>query len=120
MALLELAGVHIHYGGIEAVKGIDLKVEEGQIVTMIGANGAGKTTTLKTISGLKRPSAGAIAFRGRRIESKRPHQSRRTGLRCRSNGPDGLRWRAQRRTRLTTREPPRGPLDSSSDGQRLV
>jgi branched-chain amino acid transport system ATP-binding protein len=67
MALLELGGVRIHYGGIEAVKGIDIAVDEGEVVTMIGANGAGKTTTLKTISGLKRPSGGVITFRGTRI-----------------------------------------------------
>ena len=50
--------MHIHYGGIEAVKGIDLTVEEGEIVTLIGGNGAGKTTTLKTISGIKHPTTG--------------------------------------------------------------
>ena len=67
MALLELADVHIRYGGIEAVKGIDLHVEAGELVSIIGANGAGKTTTLKAISGLLHPSAGSIVFDGHDI-----------------------------------------------------
>src|SRR4029077_11374676 len=64
MALLELADIHVHYGMIEAVKGISLSVGDGEIVTLIGGNGAGKTTTLKTISGLKRTSKGRIRFKG--------------------------------------------------------
>ncbi len=88
MALLELSGVHVHYGGIEAVKGIDLRVEEGEIVTMIGANGAGKTTTLKTISGLKRPTAGSITFGGRRIDGVPPHRIVALGI---GHAPEGRR-----------------------------
>ena len=68
-ALLELNDVRIRYGGIEAVKGITLSVQEGELVTLIGGNGAGKTTTLKTVSGVKRPSEGTITFRGERIDS---------------------------------------------------
>ena len=64
MAMLELQDVRIRYGGIEAVKGISLRVEDGEIVTLIGGNGAGKSTTLRTISGIKRPSEGSITFRG--------------------------------------------------------
>jgi branched-chain amino acid transport system ATP-binding protein len=88
VALLELSGVHIHYGGIEAVKGIDLRVEEGEIVTMIGANGAGKTTTLKTISGLKAPTEGTITFNGERIDGKAAHQVTGLGL---GHAPEGRR-----------------------------
>jgi branched-chain amino acid transport system ATP-binding protein len=66
--LLELKDLKVRYGGIEAVKGISLTVNEGELVTLIGGNGAGKSTTLKAISGLKRPSDGAIFLRGERID----------------------------------------------------
>ena len=72
--LLELKDVVVRYGGIEAVKGISFDVREGEVVTLIGGNGAGKTTTLKTISGLKRPSAGEVHFRGERIDEMRPDE----------------------------------------------
>ena len=62
--LLELENVHVHYGKVEALKGISLTVDEGEIVTLIGGNGAGKTTTLKTISGIRPLSSGAIRFDG--------------------------------------------------------
>ena len=88
MALLELKDVRIHYGGIEAVKGIDLTVEEGEIVTMIGANGAGKTTTLKTVSGLKHPTTGTITFNGERIDDKPAHRITAMGL---GHAPEGRR-----------------------------
>jgi branched-chain amino acid transport system ATP-binding protein len=88
MPLLELEGVRIHYGGIEAVKGIDLHVEEGEIVTLIGGNGAGKTTTLKTISGQKRPTAGTIAFRGQRIDGMASHRVATLGI---GHAPEGRR-----------------------------
>jgi branched-chain amino acid transport system ATP-binding protein len=88
MALLELTGVRIHYGGIEAVKGIALSVDEGEIVTMIGANGAGKTTTLKTISGLKRPTSGTIVFRGQRIDVLPAHRIVTLGI---GQSPEGRR-----------------------------
>ena len=88
MALLELAGVHVHYGKIEAVKGIDLKVPAGEIVTLIGGNGAGKTTTLKTISGIHRPSKGTIAFRGGRIDGMPAHKIVAAGI---GHAPEGRR-----------------------------
>ncbi|MFN2590596.1 MAG: ABC transporter ATP-binding protein [Actinomycetota bacterium] len=88
MALLEVSGVHVHYGGIEAVKGIDLTVDEGEIVTMIGANGAGKTTTLKTISGLRAPTSGTISFKGERIDGKPAHRITALGL---GHAPEGRR-----------------------------
>ena len=62
--MLKLEGVRAGYGAIEVLKGIDLHVDEGEIVTLIGANGAGKTTTLMTICGLVRPRAGKVVFRG--------------------------------------------------------
>ena len=67
MALLELRNVNTYYGNIRTLKDISLKVEAGQIVTLIGANGAGKTTTLRTVSGLLRPRAGEIYFDGELI-----------------------------------------------------
>ncbi len=88
MALLDLLDVRVHYGGIEAVKGISLTVNEGEIVTLIGGNGAGKTTTLKTVSGLKRPSRGSITFRGERIDSVPAHRIVQKGI---GHAPEGRR-----------------------------
>jgi branched-chain amino acid transport system ATP-binding protein len=109
MALLELRGVRIHYGGIEAVKGIDVEVDEGQIVTMIGANGAGKTTTLKTISGLKRASSGTITYRGKRIESWPAHRIVSLGI---GHAPEGRRIFG----RMSVRENLEMGLYASPDG----
>ena len=64
MAMLEVNNIHTYYGKIHALKGISLKVEQGEIVTLIGANGAGKTTTLRTISGLLRPHEGGVTMNG--------------------------------------------------------
>jgi branched-chain amino acid transport system ATP-binding protein len=66
--LLETKDLHVHYGRSEALKGVSVSVEEGTIVSIIGANGAGKTTILRTISGLLRPSSGEIWFQGKRID----------------------------------------------------
>jgi branched-chain amino acid transport system ATP-binding protein len=74
VALLEVSDLHVYYNQIHAVKGVSLTVDEGEIVTLIGANGAGKTTTLKTISGLMRPRQGAIAFAGADLGSLPPHE----------------------------------------------
>jgi branched-chain amino acid transport system ATP-binding protein len=71
MALLELAGVSTHYGRIQALTEISLTVEQGEIVTLIGANGAGKTTTMRVISGLRPLSAGTITFEGDDISKLR-------------------------------------------------
>jgi branched-chain amino acid transport system ATP-binding protein len=73
MALLEIDDLHVSYDNIEALKGVSLKVEAKQIVTLIGANGAGKTTTLRTISGLVRPRAGDIRFDGESLAGVAPH-----------------------------------------------
>ena len=73
MSLLELDNVHSYYGHIHALKGISLKVEEGEIVTLIGANGAGKSTTLRTISGLIHAREGSIHMGGKNITRMEPH-----------------------------------------------
>ena len=79
-ALLELRNVEIRYGGIRAVKGIDLAVDEGEMVCLIGANGAGKTTTLKAIAGLLAPAAGTITYRGAAAAGVRAFELVRRGL----------------------------------------
>ncbi len=86
MAMLELTDVFVRYGAIEAVRGISLRAEQGEIVTLIGGNGAGKTTTLKTISGLLKPASGEIVFEGARIDQLPPHEIVKLGL-CQS--PEG-------------------------------
>jgi branched-chain amino acid transport system ATP-binding protein len=86
--LLDIQGLRVHYGGIEAVKGIDLRVNEGEVVTLIGGNGAGKTTTLKTISGVKSPTVGEIMFAGNSIKGVAPHEVVQRGV-CQA--PEGRR-----------------------------
>jgi branched-chain amino acid transport system ATP-binding protein len=88
MAMLELQDVHVKYGAVEALKGITLEVEEGEIVTLLGANGAGKTTTLRTISGLLRPSAGRVMFEGRPIDQMPAHEVLGIGI---GHVPEGRR-----------------------------
>jgi branched-chain amino acid transport system ATP-binding protein len=88
MAALEVENVQTYYGSIQALKGISLAVDEGEIVTLIGANGAGKTTTLKTISGVLRPRAGTITLDGRRIDRLPPHEIVQLGV-CQA--PEGRR-----------------------------
>ncbi len=70
MSLLKVTDLHVNYGGIDALRGISFEVEEGEIVTLIGANGAGKSTTLRTICGLVRSSSGRIVYDGRDITSQ--------------------------------------------------
>ena len=67
MAMLEVDNIHTYYGNIHALKGVSLSVEEGEIVTLIGANGAGKTTTLRTISGLLKPREGSVKLNGENL-----------------------------------------------------
>jgi branched-chain amino acid transport system ATP-binding protein len=74
MALLELENVHSYYGRIHALKGISLTVEEGEIVSLIGANGAGKSTTLRVISGLVRAKEGQVRLHGKEITHLAPHE----------------------------------------------
>ena len=78
--LLEIKDLRVHYGMAEALKGISVSVEEGEIVALIGANGAGKTTTLRTISGLKVPTSGEIWFRGKRIDGIPAHKIVKLGI----------------------------------------
>lgn len=73
--ILEIKNLVVSYGGIEAVKGIDLTVEEGKIVTLVGSNGAGKSTTLKSIAGLVKPKSGDILFNGRACSASPPTRS---------------------------------------------
>ncbi len=80
MALLSLKNLHVGYGGIKAVKGIDLEVNAGELVTLIGANGAGKTTTLKAIVGLLRPTEGTIEYAGGSIAGVASHRIAASGL----------------------------------------
>ena len=86
MILLELEATHVHYGAIHALKGVSISVEEGQIVTLVGANGAGKSTTLRAISGLLKPSAGAIRYRGNSIAGRPAHEIVKLGI---SHVPEG-------------------------------
>ena len=74
MALLEIEDVHSYYGNIHALKGISLHVDEGEIVTLIGANGAGKSTTLKTISGIVRPRQGHVRLAGEDLSQYPAHE----------------------------------------------
>ena len=85
MALLEVRNLKVNYGPIQAVRGIDLDVEEGNIVALLGANGAGKTTTLRAISGVLRPSGGSIALNGEAI-GRRASKVARQGIRMSPEG----------------------------------
>lgn len=85
-ALLTIKDLHVHYGAIHAIHGIDLEVKEGEIVTILGANGAGKTTTLRTISGLLKPSSGSILFDGKPIHNLPAHKIVAMGL---AQSPEG-------------------------------
>ncbi len=88
MALLEVSDIHVYYGAIHAIKGISFQVEEGEIVTLIGANGAGKTTTLQTVSGLLRSKGGSITFDGKEISAVPAHKLVSHGL---AQVPEGRR-----------------------------
>jgi branched-chain amino acid transport system ATP-binding protein len=101
MALLEVNDVHTYYGNIHALKGLSVTVEEGEVVTLIGANGAGKTTTLRTISGILKPRTGSVVFDGEDLEFFRAHEIVYKGVsmvtwyffqvdRCRELGPRRL------------------------------
>jgi branched-chain amino acid transport system ATP-binding protein len=86
--LLNLTDIVIHYQKVAAVQGISLRVEKGQLVTLLGSNGAGKSTTLRTISGLVRPSAGEIRFDGKRIDGRSPDKILKLGI---AHVPEGRR-----------------------------
>jgi branched-chain amino acid transport system ATP-binding protein len=80
MPLLDVKNLSVFYGAIQALRGVSLRVEPGEIVTLIGGNGAGKTTTLQTISGLLSPKEGEIQFDGQLIEARLPHRLVERGL----------------------------------------
>jgi len=86
--MLTIAGVHAFYGNIEALKGVDLEVAEGEIVTLIGANGAGKSTLLMTICGAPRAASGAVLFEGREITRLATFEIVRLGI---AQAPEGRR-----------------------------
>jgi branched-chain amino acid transport system ATP-binding protein len=88
MALLEIDDIHTYYGAIHALKGISIDVEQGEIVTLIGANGAGKSTTLNTISGIVHPRSGAIFLEGEPIHELPAHTIVRLGV---AQAPEGRR-----------------------------
>jgi len=88
MALLEIRDLVVRYGEIEALRGVSIAVEEGKVVTLLGANGAGKSTTLRAISGLARPAAGDILFDGRSVAGMGPEAIVRLGI---SHVPEGRR-----------------------------
>ena len=87
-ALLKINDINVYYGAIHAIKGISLEVNEGEIVTLIGANGAGKSTTLRTISGLLKPKTGSIEFEGKNIAGVAAHNIVKAGI---SQVPEGRR-----------------------------
>ena len=86
--VLEVHDIHTYYGAIQALQGISLTVNEGEIVTLLGANGAGKTTTLRSIQGLNRPRQGAIRFQGRDITGTPAHEIVKRGI---AQSPEGRR-----------------------------
>jgi branched-chain amino acid transport system ATP-binding protein len=88
MAMLSIHDLHVYYGQVHALKGIDLEVEQGEIVTLLGANGAGKSTTLRTISGLLRPRQGEIRFQGEPLTGVPAHRIVHMGI---SHAPEGRR-----------------------------
>ena len=87
-ALLKINDINVYYGAIHAIKGISLEVNEGEIVTLIGANGAGKSTTLRTISGLLKPKTGSIEFEGKNIAGVAAQNIVKAGI---SQVPEGRR-----------------------------
>ena len=88
MAMLEVKDLHVHYGVIEALKGISMSVNEGQIVALIGSNGAGKTTLLQSISAIKKKTSGEVIFLGNNITSATPKKIVSEGL---TQVPEGRR-----------------------------
>ena len=86
--VLEVEGIQTFYGSIQALKGISLTVNDGEIVTLLGANGAGKSTTLRSINGLNQPREGSIVFQGKNITRRPPHDIVQMGI---SQSPEGRR-----------------------------
>ena len=118
MPILDVQDVHTYYGNIEALKGVSLKVEQGEIVTLIGSNGAGKTTTLRTISGVLRPRRGSVRMDQSDLTKTPPNEIVRLGI---AHSPEGRRIFA----RMTVRENlemgafARGAVDLDGDYERV-
>jgi branched-chain amino acid transport system ATP-binding protein len=88
MAMLAIHDLHVYYGNVHALKGIELSVEQGEVVTLLGANGAGKSTTLRTVSGLLRPQQGEVRLEGRLLNNVAAHRIVGLGV---SHAPEGRR-----------------------------
>ena len=88
MALLDVAGINVFYGRVQALRGVSLSINAGEIVALIGSNGAGKTTTLRTISGLNHATTGRVVFDGQDISSVPAHDVVRVGI---GHAPEGRR-----------------------------
>ncbi len=88
MSMLKVEDIHVYYGSIYAIKGISFEVEEGEIVTLIGANGAGKSTTLKTVSAMMKPRSGSVIFQGKSLVGIKPHAIVSLGM---AHCPEGRR-----------------------------
>jgi len=118
MALLEVEKIDAFYGNIQALRGISLTVEQGEIVTLIGSNGAGKTTTLRSISGTLRPRKGTVTFDGKDLAHVPTHQIARVGI---AHSPEGRRIFA----RMTVKENlelgayTRGKVDLTADFEHV-
>lgn len=78
--MLKVSGIHVYYGAIHALKGVSFAVQQGELVTLLGANGAGKTTTLKTLSGLLRPARGSVELEGKTLHKVDAHEIVRRGV----------------------------------------
>ncbi|MCH5187790.1 MAG: ABC transporter ATP-binding protein [Oscillospiraceae bacterium] len=88
MSMLKIEDLHVYYGMIHALKGLSFEVNEGEVITLIGANGAGKTTTLHTVTGLLRPKSGRIVFEGKDLVKMAPHKIVEMGM---AHVPEGRR-----------------------------
>ena len=88
MSMLKIEDLHVYYGMIHALKGLSFEVNEGEVITLIGANGAGKTTTLHTVTGLLRPKSGKIIFEGKDLTKTAPHKIVEMGM---AHVPEGRR-----------------------------
>lgn len=86
--MLEVQDLRVHYGSVEAVKGVSFRIESGEMISLIGANGAGKSTILRALTGLVRPSSGSIQFHNRSLIGLLPHQIVRRGI---AHVPEGRR-----------------------------
>ena len=113
MSMLEVNDINVYYGSIHAIKGVSFSVEQGEIVTLIGANGAGKSTTLQTVSGLLHSRTGSIVFQGESISGVAPHKLVSKGL---AQVPEGrrvfLQMTVEENLEMGAYTRPRGEIDA--------